>query len=156
MNAPPGTCAGSANHPGVPEFVPVLGDRPAARLVQKHDLADLALVDPGFQIGEAQPHHSLKRETRDARRLHRVDHAIRLCDVHRHGLPEDDVLPLLGASDRQLRELRDGSREMDDVDMFLREQLIVAAVSFDAERAGERIQLRLVVPGRRDQLRLNA
>jgi hypothetical protein len=45
---------------------------------------------------------------------------------------------------------------MDDVDMFLREQLIVAAVSFDAERAGERIQLRLVVPGRRDQLRLNA
>jgi len=121
--------------------------------MQENDFSDLACVDPGFQVGEAQPHDPLKGDARDARRLHGLDHSIGLADVHRHRLAEDDVLPRHGGPDRQIRELRDGSSQVDDVDAFPLEQFVVVAVTCDAERAGERVQLRLVVPRRGDELR---
>ena len=42
---------------------------------------------------------------------------------------------------------------MDDIDAFFFQQIVVVVVACDAERAGKGVQLRFVVPGRRDQLR---
>src|SRR5712691_4255914 len=47
----------------------------------ENDFSDLARVDPGFQVGEAQPHDPLKGDARDARCLHGLDHSIGLGDV---------------------------------------------------------------------------
>ena len=64
------------------------------------------------------------------------------------------MLPGLRASHRQRCELGHGSGELDDVDPFALEQLAVIGVPLDAERAGEGVELRAVVPRRGDELRL--
>ena len=116
-------------------------------------VADFAVVDPSLQVRGAQTHDPLKRHAGHPCGLDGLHHAIGLRKVHRHWFAEHEMLPGLRASHRQRFELGHGSGELDDVDPFALEQLTVIGVPLDAERAGEGVELRAVVPRGGDELR---
>lgn len=117
------------------------------------DVADQSPLDARLHIVEVQPHHSFERQADDSRAIDRVYHAIGLRQVHRHRFAEDDVLSGARAEDRELLELGNGRCEVNDVDLLSVQEFLVTGMTRNAERPRERIQLFLVVPRSRNELR---
>ena len=124
--------------PGRARLVPVLGDRPAARLVQHGEVADLAGVEPRLECLMAQPHQPLERHAHDAGRLDHRDHLVGLRHRHRHRLAHHDVLAGARRPHRQIGDVADRRGDVDDVDVVAADDRVVVGDAFDAERARSR------------------
>jgi hypothetical protein len=116
-------------------------------------VADFAGIDFCFEVGRAQPGQAGVGDAGDARGFDRGNDAIGLIERHRHGLSEQDVLAGFGSGNRQLGERGDRRREMDNIDVLAREEVVIVLVPMDAKRLRKRVDLFTVWPRRRDQLR---
>ena len=117
------------------------------------DVADLAAIDPCFQIRYAKARVALRRQTLHAGLLDRVDDAVGFGTVIAIGLPRMMCLP--ARADRTARSgISATGAAMWTMSMSGRSSSGVAGiVGLDAERARERVQLLSIVPGDSPQLR---